>query len=87
MPKLRSGVSRRRFLAGTAATFAGLTAPYISRAADRPLVTHGVQSGDVSVDRAVLWSRSDRPSEMLVEIASSDKVHKCAPSSTGRRAA
>ncbi len=46
--------------------------PAISRASDRPLITHGVQSGDVSSDGAVVWSRSDRPSRMIVEAATSD---------------
>ena len=35
--------------------------PYLSRAADRPAVTHGVQSGDVSADGGVVWARADRP--------------------------
>jgi alkaline phosphatase D len=34
---------------------------------DRPRVTHGVASGDVSFDSAVIWSRTDRRSRMLVE--------------------
>ena len=46
--------------------------PAISRASDRPLITHGVQSGDVSADGAVVWSRSDRPSRMMVEVATSE---------------
>src|SRR5262249_44246075 len=53
-------------------TFGGIAKPYISRASDRPVVTHGVQSGDVSVDSGVVWARSDRPSRMLVEVATSD---------------
>ena len=55
--------SRRRFLQSTVATGAFALSggfPGISRAADRPLVTHGVQSGDVTLDRAVFWSRTDR---------------------------
>ncbi|MBW8855174.1 MAG: twin-arginine translocation signal domain-containing protein, partial [Bradyrhizobium sp.] len=41
-------ISRRKFLSSTAATGAGIIAmPYLSRAADRPVITHGVQSGDV----------------------------------------
>jgi alkaline phosphatase D len=52
-------LSRRRFLATAAASTAltaagGIAKPYLSRAADRPLITHGVQSGDVSVDSAVV---------------------------------
>jgi len=33
---------------------------------------YGVQSGDVVRDRAVVWSRSDRPARMIVEWATSD---------------
>lgn len=74
---LSRGVSRRQFLKSTAATGlvtlgSGLAMPYLSRAADRPALTHGVQSGDVSLDRAVLWARADRPAEMLVEVATTD---------------
>src|SRR5919109_378633 len=68
-------LTRRRFLM---AAVSGITAaasvarPYLSRAADRPLITHGVQSGDVSTDSAMVWARADRPSRMLVEVATSD---------------
>src|SRR5262249_30000903 len=70
-------IDRRRFIKTAAAsaavsTFGGIAKPYISRASDRPVVTHGVQSGDVSVDSGVVWARSDRPSRMLVEVATSD---------------
>jgi len=66
-------LSRRRLLATAAASAAGgIARPYLSRAADRPLVTHGVQSGDVSADSAVVWARADRPARMLAEVASSD---------------
>src|SRR5207302_8624127 len=43
-----------------------------SRAADRPLITHGVQSGDVSVHSGVVWARADRAARMLVEISTTD---------------
>src|SRR5262249_31614942 len=56
----------------TAAAAGGIARPYLSRAADRPLVTHGVQSGDVSTDSAVVWARADRPARMLAEVATSD---------------
>ena len=36
---------------------------------DRPVVESGVASGDVTFDGAMIWSRSDRPARMLVEIA------------------
>src|SRR3954469_25237125 len=65
-------ISRRRFLSTAAATGAGVIAmPYLSRAADRPLITHGVQSGDVGADGGVVWARADRPSQMMVEVATS----------------
>jgi alkaline phosphatase D len=69
--------SRRRFLTTAAASTAisaigGIARPSLSRAADRPLITHGVQSGDVSVDSGVVWARADRPSRMLVDVATTD---------------
>lgn len=56
---VRIPVSRRRFLATAAASTAisaggGIARPYLSRAADRPLITHGIQSGDVSNGSAVV---------------------------------
>ena len=39
---------------------------------DRPKVTHGVASGDVGGGSAVVWSRADRPSRMVVEWATTD---------------
>jgi alkaline phosphatase D len=35
----------------------------------RPSVPFGVQSGDVLTDRAIIWSRTDRPAQMLVEFS------------------
>src|SRR5262245_51361067 len=69
--------TRRRLLAPAGAATAltaigGIACPFISRANDRPSVTHGVQSGDVSADSGVIWARADRPSRMLVEIATTD---------------
>jgi len=68
----------RRHLIGTAAstiamaTVGGLARPPLSRAADRPMVTHGVQSGDVSTDSGVVWARTDRPARMQVEISTTE---------------
>ncbi|WP_167358240.1 alkaline phosphatase D family protein [Bradyrhizobium stylosanthis] len=64
--------SRRRFLSTGAGALGAVAMPYLSRAADRPAVTHGVQSGDVTVDGGVVWARADRPSQMLVEVATTD---------------
>ncbi len=36
---------------------------------DRPVLTHGVQSGDVTPSGALVWTRADRPSRMLVEVS------------------
>ena len=71
---IRAGraISRRQWLVRSAATCAvaglgSLARPYLSRAADRPLITSGIQSGDVSADSAVIWARADRPARMRVE--------------------
>jgi alkaline phosphatase D len=74
----RAPLTRRRFLATTASSAAitilgGIAKPYLSRAADRPLITHGIQSGDVSVDSGMVWARTDRPARMLLEVATSDR--------------
>jgi len=69
-----ASLTRRRLLTTAAASAAitaagGIAKPRLSRAADRPAITHGIQSGDVSVDSAVVWARADRPARMLVEVA------------------
>ena len=71
---IRAGQSlnRRQWLVRSATTCAvaglgSLARPYLSRAADRPLITSGIQSGDVSADSAVIWARADRPARMQVE--------------------
>ena len=72
--RIRAPLSRRRFLVSSAAAVAagGVARPYISRAADRPAVSHGVQSGDVLVDSGVVWVRADRPSRLLVDWATTE---------------
>ncbi len=35
----------------------------------RPVLTHGVQTGDATADTAVVWTRADRPSRMWVEVS------------------
>src|SRR5262245_25551647 len=72
-----AGWSRRRFLSTTAASMAlgaigTIARPAVSRAGDRPQVSHGVQSGDVSTNSGVVWARADRPARMQVEIATTD---------------
>src|ERR1700741_3747875 len=65
-------ISRRKFLSSAAAGAGVLAVPYLSRAADRPVVTSGVQSGDVGADGGVVWARADRPSQMMVEVATTE---------------
>jgi alkaline phosphatase D len=77
MIRIRNGITRRRLLAGAASggavpALGSLYTPYLSFAADRPSVSHGVQSGDVSTNSGMVWARADRPARMLVEIATSD---------------
>jgi alkaline phosphatase D len=70
---MRIKLSRRKLLATAgAATLVGVARPYLSRAADRPAITHGVQSGDVSTDSGMVWGRADRPSRMMIEVATTD---------------
>ena len=64
--------SRRALLRSGAIAGAGLVvapsrAPAFVR--QRPQLTHGIQSGDVSADSAIVWTRADRPSRMVVEFS------------------
>ena len=78
---MRQLSTRRRFLAtGMAATafagFDGIKRPYLGRAADRPAITHGLQSGDVSNDTGIVWARADRPARMLVEWSTTESFKR-----------
>lgn len=72
----KAALSRRRFL-GSAAAMGAMTAvgsfpmPALARGG-KPMVTHGLQSGDIAMDGGVIWARADRPSRMLLEVATSD---------------
>src|SRR4051812_19812290 len=53
--RIGQGLNRRKLLRTLGSTalitgVSGIARPYLSRAADRPAVSHGVQSGDVSTD-------------------------------------
>src|SRR5215472_2351657 len=69
--RIHQPITRRRLLKSSALTgiaaASGIAKPTISRAADRPSISHGLQSGDVSVDSAVVWARADRPSRALID--------------------
>ena len=76
----RTLLTRRQFIttaasAAAASVAGGIAKPYLSRAADRPLITHGIQSGDVSTDSGVVWARTDRPARMLVETATTESFN------------
>ena len=77
MPGMRGAMSRRRLLAsawgaGALTVLGGIARPYLSRAADRPRITHGIQSGDISLEGGIVWARADRPSLMMVEAATTE---------------
>jgi len=61
---------RRTFLAGM--ILARRAPAVIVSEKLRPALPCGVQSGDVTPGRAVIWSRSDRPARMIVEYAASE---------------
>jgi len=69
------GVSRRTLLrTGAAGASVAATTLLSGEAAfglvrtGRPVLTHGVQSGDVQPGSAVVWTRADRPGRMMVEV-------------------
>jgi alkaline phosphatase D len=78
-------MKRRTFLSRSTQAGAGLLAPglafrpsasgapaIIVSDAERPAAPFGVQCGDVTASRAVVWSRSDRPARMIVEYATTE---------------
>ena len=71
MPKLICP-SRRAVLAGGTAFAASLAMPAISRAASRPTFTHGVQSGDIDMMSGMIWTRTDRPAKVMMEVATTE---------------
>jgi alkaline phosphatase D len=83
MAKLRINkrITRRSVIGAAAAAGSGLLLPrawgqaapaIVTAEASRPKLPSGVMSGDVTDDRAILWSRADRPARMLVEVASNE---------------
>ncbi|WPN47915.1 MULTISPECIES: alkaline phosphatase D family protein [unclassified Pseudomonas] len=60
---------RRRVMqaVGAGLLLPGLAPAVIASVKDRPQLTDGVQSGDLLGDRAIIWSRSDRPARIVVE--------------------
>ena len=62
-------LSPARMLQGAAPTI-------IQSESSRPLMPEGIASGDVTAGRAVIWSRTDRPSRLIVEYSSSDRFEE-----------
>lgn len=56
---------------GGRTAFARATA-IITRNNQRPQLPYGVQSGDITANRAVIWSRADRPARLIVEYATTE---------------
>ena len=77
MPRIM--LNRRQTLLGSAALGTSLFMPSLSRAQSRPLMTHGIQSGDVAHDGAVVWARADRESRMMVEWATTESFADANP--------
>ena len=84
--------ARRRFIGGLGAlAAAALVAPralsgdapaIITSEQTRPKIPYGVMSGDTTAGRAIVWSKTDRPARMLVEVADNEafnNARRCAP--------
>lgn len=76
----RTPFSRRLFVSRALQTGAlALAGPGWLRAAavvegGRPVITHGIASGDVTPHSAVIWSRADRTSRMFVEWSTAESM-------------
>src|SRR5262249_6954202 len=46
----------------------------VPRDGARPQLPYGVMSGDVTADRAIVWSRADRPSRLIVAYDSDERM-------------
>lgn len=79
---MSDNISRRQFLLKSAITGSALIATnmfsksgfaqapgIITPEKMRPQIPYGVASGDININGAVIWSKSDRPSRMIVEYA------------------
>ncbi|MEM9106473.1 MAG: alkaline phosphatase D family protein [Pseudomonadota bacterium] len=64
--------SRRTFLRTSAAFGVGLAMPALSVANSRPRFTHGVQSGDVDPSSGVIWTRTDRPARVMMDVSTTE---------------
>ncbi|MFB2593415.1 alkaline phosphatase [Paracoccus sp. p4-l81] len=65
-------ITRRATLRGALGSAALLAMPAILRAGSAPVFTHGVQSGDVDAASGMIWTRTDRPARIGIEIATTE---------------
>lgn len=87
-------VSRRSVLRGAAGLAGGLSAALVSPSTagasaalvrgSTPLISHGVQSGDVTSRGAVVWARADQPARMFVQISPTGRFDRTAQVRTVR---
>ena len=78
--RISDGLSRRTFLRAAGATLCASgtrsmfgQAPAIVRSdTARPSSAFGATAGDVDVDRAIIWSRTDRSSRLVVEYSTTE---------------
>lgn len=78
--------TRRQFLVCSTSGLASLgtvAKPHLSRAADRPQIAGGIQSGDVCDGSAVIWARADRPPRMQVECSTVESFKTIIASASG----
>lgn len=88
--KRGSPISRRSFLLGSAFTSGAVAANLLSLPRTvfahapaiitsdklRPMIPYGVASGDIAGNRAVIWSRCDRPARMIVEYSARESFRR-----------
>ena len=87
-------LNRRAFLRAAGAAFAatgtrtifGQAPAIIGSQAARPSTAFGATAGDVDGDRAIVWSRTDRPSRLVVEYSTTESFAQTQPSRRTRRA-
>ena len=68
---------RRTFLRAAAAVIGGARAAaqgpaIVTAEASRPSSAFGATAGDVDGDRAIIWSRTDRPARLVVEYSTTE---------------
>ncbi len=73
--KLGGGAVAASMVAHPSVVMAERSSLFLVRS-DRPVITHGVQSGDVTATGAVVWARTDRPGRMVVEVGATESLRR-----------